>query len=146
MESRFISYRPPPPQTQKCPSCNRELDVERFRASRSRKLLKRCRPCSGDKGVLESLKKQCLLPLNVIVTIRALPRHLLVDQSIDKLLLDPLLLYKSLLHLQLRLSSCVASTAKTTMKPLLHAKSKIIYDGGIDLLIVIVKNALLHRR
>jgi len=92
------------------------------------------------------LKKQCLLLLNVTVTKRALPRHLLVDQSIDKLLLDPLLLYKSLLYLQLRPSSCVASTAKMTMKPLLHAKSKIIYDEGIDLLIVIVKNALLHRR
>jgi len=57
MESRFIPNRPPPPQTQKCPSCNRELDIESFRASRSRKLLKRCRPCSGDKGVLESPQK-----------------------------------------------------------------------------------------
>jgi len=97
------------------------------------------------KASSNPLKKQCLLPPNVIVTTRALPRHPLVDQSIDKLLLDLLLLYKSLLHLQLRPSSCVASTAKMTMKPLLHVKSKIIYDGGIDLLIVIMKNAPLHR-
>jgi len=41
----------------KCPNCNRELDIESFRASRSRKLLKRCRPCSGNKGVLESPQK-----------------------------------------------------------------------------------------
>jgi hypothetical protein len=68
----------------------------------------------------------------------------LADQSIDKILLD-LLLYKSLLHLQLRLSSSAASTAKVIMKPLLHAKSKIKYDEGIDSLIVLVKNAPLHR-
>jgi hypothetical protein len=67
----------------------------------------------------------------------------LVDQSIDKLLLN-LPLYKFLLHLQLLPSSHVASAAKMTMKPLLHAKSKIIYDEGIDLLIVMVKNAPPH--
>jgi hypothetical protein len=54
MESRFIPNRPPPSQTQKCPSCNRELDIESFRASKSRK---RCRPCRGDKRVLESPQK-----------------------------------------------------------------------------------------
>jgi hypothetical protein len=36
------------------------------------------------------LRKQSLLPLNVIAIMRALPRHLLVDQSIDKLLPDQL--------------------------------------------------------
>src|SRR5271154_43922 len=57
MESRFVPYRPPPPQMQKCPNCNREFDIESFRASRSRKLLKKCRPCRGDKRVLESPQK-----------------------------------------------------------------------------------------
>ena len=91
---------------------------------------------------LNPLRKQSLLPLSVIAIMRALPRHLLVDQSIDKLLLDQL--YKPLLHLQPRSSSYVASAAKMTMKPLQHVRSKIKYDGGIDMLIVIMKNALLR--
>src|SRR5271155_4229786 len=63
MEPRFIPLRPSPQQplpttapTLKCPSCNREVDTESFK-SKTGKLLKRCRPCRGDKRVLESPQK-----------------------------------------------------------------------------------------
>ena len=63
MEPRFIPFRPSPqkplPTTApalKCPSCNREVDTESFK-SKTGKLLKRCRPCRGDKRVLESPQK-----------------------------------------------------------------------------------------
>ena len=57
MDSAFIPYRPSPSETRKCTQCNRELDIDSFRASKSGKLLKRCRPCYGDKRVLESPQK-----------------------------------------------------------------------------------------
>lgn len=63
--------------------------------------------------------------------------------------IDGLLPYKPplllLLHIQFRSSSYVASIAKATMKPQLLVRSKLLYYEGFDLLIVTMKNALLHR-
>jgi hypothetical protein len=80
-----------------------------------------------------------LLHRSIIVTIRALAGLLFVDQLLF------FLFYKSLLHLLLQPSSYVADIAKMTMQPLLREKSNIIYNGGIDLLVVVMRSALLHR-
>src|SRR5947209_19903257 len=56
MNTEFIPFSPRE-SIRKCTLCNRELDIESFRASNERKLLKRCRPCNGDKRVLDSPQK-----------------------------------------------------------------------------------------
>jgi hypothetical protein len=103
-------------------------------------------------NVVLDLLKNHLLP-NVRVTMQALPRPLLLE--IDNLLpykllllleIDRLLPYEPYLlpQLQLRPSSYTARIAKTTMKPLLQEKNKLIYDVGTGLLLVMVKTVLLH--
>jgi len=56
MNTGFIPFRPQE-SIRKCTHCNCELDIESFRASKSRKLLKWCHPCNGDKRVLDSPQK-----------------------------------------------------------------------------------------
>jgi hypothetical protein len=87
------------------------------------------------------LKKLLHFPPNVLETMQALPRPLLLE-------IDKTLPYKPqlqlLLLLQPRPSSYAARIAKTTMKPLLQEKNKLIYNVGTGLLPVMVESVLLR--
>ena len=153
MDSAFIPYRPGPSETRKCTQCNRELDIDSFRASKSGKLLKRCRPCYGDKRVLESPQKAPPPPSKRIRNYASPTKASLARNRQNPTLQAPA---PAVAPAPAAPPAPVAAPAlaptfllrsknsQDDNEPLLQEKNKLIYDVGTGLLLVMVKSTLLR--